>query len=83
MITKTIVSELDFEMRDAAVFVQAVGGFSSSVKIMTGDKSISAKSIMGMIAVGITEGMTVTLAIEGADEEEAMQALERYFYRMG
>ena len=43
-----------------------------------GEKRVNAKSIMGMMSLGLDAGEKVTVSVEGADEEEAMKGIEEY-----
>ena len=43
-----------------------------------GEKRVNAKSIMGMMTLGLNEGECVTISAEGPDEEAAMQGIEKY-----
>ena len=42
------------------------------------EKRVNAKSIMGMMSLGLDAGEKVTVSVEGADEEEAMKGIEEY-----
>ena len=44
----------------------------------TGDKKVNAKSIMGMMSLAISEGETVTIIANGADENKAVENIEKY-----
>lgn len=48
------------------------------IRVEMDDKIVNAKSIMGMMALGIVNGETVTLHVNGSDENEAMQGLIRF-----
>lgn len=78
MITKafTIKNEIGLHARPAALFVQTTNKFLSDIMIKKQDKTINAKSIMGVMAMGISKGETIEIIIDGADEENAIQAIE-------
>ncbi|MDO5062914.1 MAG: HPr family phosphocarrier protein [Peptostreptococcaceae bacterium] len=61
--------------RPASEFVKKASTFKSSVFIEFGEKNINAKSIVGLLSAGIGYGSKLILAIEGEDENEAMDAL--------
>lgn len=69
------------DMRDSddaspiALLVQTAGRFNSKLTINRDNKTINAKSIMGMMAMGITNGDQIELVAEGTDESEAIEAL--------
>ncbi|MDR3239740.1 MAG: HPr family phosphocarrier protein [Clostridiales bacterium] len=66
------------EARPAALFVQKASQFASSIHLCVDDKIINAKSIMGVISLGLLDGQGVTIKAEGADEEQAIQELEKF-----
>lgn len=80
MIKKDIVIELEkgLEARPVAVFVQVASQFSSSIIVEYRDKRVNAKSIMGMMSLGIAQGEKVVVSSEGEDEKEAIAAIEKY-----
>ena len=78
MIEKTVVVNANMEARPAALFVQTASKFESSIRVKIDDKSVNAKSIMGMISIGILDGQKVTLIVEGNDEEMAIEELDRF-----
>ncbi|MDO4712035.1 MAG: HPr family phosphocarrier protein [Peptostreptococcaceae bacterium] len=61
--------------RPASEFVKKASTFRSSVFIEFGEKNINAKSIVGLLSAGIGYGSRLVLAVEGEDENEAMEAL--------
>lgn len=66
------------EARPAALFVQVASKFSCSVYVHMQDKKVNAKSIMGMMSLGVIEGENILVATEGEDEEQAMQELIKF-----
>lgn len=79
MIERTVKVETSLEARPAALFVQAASKFTSSILVRIENKTVNAKSIMGMISLGILDGQTVTIAADGADEQQAVNELYRFF----
>ena len=77
MIEKTIKVKLSdgLESRPAALFVQVASKFNSRIYIMLDNKKVNAKSIMGMMSLGMVEGGEVSVTAEGDDEEEAIAEL--------
>jgi phosphocarrier protein len=55
--------------------VQKANSFRSVIKVEKDDRSVSAKSLLGVLSLGIAKGMTITLRAEGADEKEAVDGL--------
>uniref|UniRef100_UPI0040572324 HPr family phosphocarrier protein n=1 Tax=Agathobacter sp. TaxID=2021311 RepID=UPI0040572324 len=61
-----------------AELVQVACKYESEIMLESNNRRINAKSIMGIMAFNPSEGMTVTIAANGSDEEEAMTAIERF-----
>ncbi|MBD1372239.1 HPr family phosphocarrier protein [Hazenella sp. IB182357] len=77
MVEKRVVVRLQtgLHARPAALFVQEANKFSSDIFIMKGSHRVNAKSIMGVMSLAVSKGTEVTLSVDGADEEKAMDAL--------
>lgn len=80
MISKTVKVNLtaDAEARPVAVLVQKASQFESKVYIQSGERRINAKSIMGMMSLGLMQDEEVIVSAEGSDEAEAVEALAQY-----
>ncbi|MFP4698189.1 MAG: HPr family phosphocarrier protein [Eubacteriales bacterium] len=80
MIKKTITVKIasGFEARPVALFVQVASKFESNIYVEMEDKSVNAKSIMGMMSLGVLEGEQITVTADGKDEEEAISEIEKY-----
>ena len=80
MITKNMKIEIStgLEARPVAVFVQVASQFESSIYVEVGNKKVNAKSIMGIMAFNPSDGMSVDIVTEGADEEAALDAIEKF-----
>jgi phosphocarrier protein len=61
--------------RPATFFVQNAHKYKSSIWVESGDRKVNAKSLLGVLSLGIAKGMTVTLIADGYDEEEALAGL--------
>ena len=65
--------------RPAAAFVRAAGAFTSDVRITNLDrdraKSASAKSVLGVMGLGVSRGHRIRIAAEGEDAEAAVRTL--------
>ncbi len=77
MMEKTLTIGKSLDARQAAFFVQTASKFDSKVQVMIDDRKINAKSIMGTISLGISEGQVVTIIAEGKDEEEAVNEVAK------
>ncbi len=80
MIQKSMQIQLTngLEARPVAVLVQKASMFESEIYIEAEGKKVNAKSIMGMMSLGLNAGETVTVIANGADEADAIEALENY-----
>ena len=80
MITKTITVGIPAgpEARPIAMLVQVASQYESSIYIEGEDRKVNAKSIMGMMTLGLDAGEEVTLLVNGEDEEAAMDSIEKY-----
>ena len=67
--------------RHIAMMVQEASKYESSIYIQFGEKKVNAKSIMGMMTLGLHEGKEVMIWAEGEDEEEAAQKVAIYLKR--
>lgn len=80
MVTKNIKIQIStgLEARPVAVFVQVASLFESSIYVEVGNKKVNAKSIMGMMTLGLDMGEEVTVSATGADEVAAIAEIEKY-----
>lgn len=80
MIKKPITVNLStgLEARPVAQLVQVTSQFNSEIYVEVGEKKVNAKSIMGMMTLGLDAGEEITLLTNGEDEEAAMNSIERY-----
>ena len=66
------------EARPIAMLVQVASKYDSTVYLEADDKKVNAKSIMGMMTLGLNTGETVVVLADGADEAEAVSDIEKY-----
>jgi catabolite repression HPr-like protein len=66
------------EARPVAMLVQIASRYTSTVYIETEDKRVNAKSIMGMMTLGLGNGEEVTVVTDGQDEQEAITGMLDY-----
>ena len=71
----TITNNIGLHARPATFFIQKANSYKSLVWIEKEDRKINAKSLLGVLSLGIAQGMTVTLIADGADEKEAVNGL--------
>lgn len=77
MIKKDIAikNEMGLTARAAATFVQHTNRYACDIFILMNDVVIDAKSIMGIISLGVRKGIEITLTCDGIDEHKAMDDL--------
>ena len=73
----TVNNEVGLHARPATFFIQKANEFKSSIWIENGDRKINAKSLLGVLSMGITKGTTVNLIADGEDEKEAVESLSQ------
>lgn len=80
MIQKSIQIKLEtgLEARPVAMLVQVASQFDSTVYINADEKKVNAKSIMGMMSLGLDSGEQVTVVADGKDEETAVEEIEKF-----
>ncbi len=66
------------EARPVAILVQVASKYDSIVYLETSDKKVNAKSIMGMMSLGLASGEKVTVIADGEDESAAVEDIEKY-----
>ncbi len=77
MIEQKVKIASNFEARAAALFVQTASKFNSSIKVKVDTKIVNAKSIMGMISLGILEGQDIVIMADGTDEMNVVGELKK------
>ena len=70
--------ENGLEARPVALLVQVASQFDSSIYIEYGEKRVNAKSIMGMMSLGLDIGEKVTVVVDGSDEGAALEGIDNY-----
>ena len=78
MFNKEIVvrCESGLHNRQATYFVQKANEFDCSIWLESGSRKMNAKSLLGIMSLGIVTGAVITLSADGADAEAAVTALE-------
>ena len=71
----TVNNEVGLHARPATYFIQKANEFKSSIWVEVEDRKINAKSLLGVLSMGITKGTRISIIAEGPDEEEAVKAL--------
>lgn len=78
MFTKEVIvrCESGLHNKQTTYFVQKANEFESNIRLESGNRKMNAKSLLGIMSLGVISGATVTLSAEGPDEEAAVTALE-------
>ena len=77
MITKEVVinNQVGLHARPATFFIQKANEFKSSIWVEKEERRVNAKSLLGVLSLGIVKGTTVTIIADGADEYAAIETL--------
>ena len=80
MIKKTITVRLSngLEARPVAMLVQVASQYDSRIQIECGERRVNAKSIMGMMTLGLNAGECIVVSADGPDEDVALAGIEAY-----
>ena len=78
MFVKDVVvqNQVGLHARPATFFIQKANEFKSSIWVEKEERRVNAKSLLGVLSIGIAKGMTVTLIADGPDEKAALDGLE-------
>ena len=71
----TIKNNVGLHARPATFFIQKANSFKSSIWVEREDRRINAKSLLGVLSLGIVGGTTIRVIADGQDEEAAVEAL--------
>ena len=72
----TIINAIGLHARPATFFIQKASSYKCSVYVEKDDRRVNAKSLLGVLSLGIANGMTVKLIADGSDEKDALDGLE-------
>lgn len=77
MISREVLvnNQVGLHARPATFFIQKANEFKSSIWVEKDERRVNAKSLLGVLSLGIIKGTTITLLADGTDEEEAVVAL--------
>ncbi len=73
-----INNQSGLESKSVALLIQKASSFKSGIFIEKGEKKANAKSLLGLLSLGIGDGAKVTIIADGEDEEKAITELEEY-----
>ena len=72
----TITNAIGLHARPATFFIQKANAYKSTVWVEKEDRKVNAKSLLGVLSLGIAQGMTINLIADGTDEVEAIEGLD-------
>ena len=70
-----VTNQVGLYARPATFFIQKANEFKSTILVEKEERRVNAKSLLGILSLGITKGTTINLIADGPDEEEAVSAL--------
>lgn len=71
----TVCNSVGLHARPATFFIQRANSFKSSVWVEKDDRRVNAKSLLGVLSLGIVKGTNITIIADGTDEDEAVKNL--------
>jgi len=71
----TVNNQVGLHARPATFFIQKANEFKSSIWVEKDERRVNAKSLLGVLSLGIVKGTTINLIADGSDEKEAVEAL--------
>ena len=71
----TIQNSVGLHARPATFFIQKANSYKCSIWVEKEDCRVNAKSLLGVLSLGIVKGTTITLIADGSDEGEAVSGL--------
>ena len=71
----TVNNEVGLHARAATFFIQKANEFKCGIWVEKDERRVNAKSLLGVLSLGIAKGMTVTLIADGQDEDAALDGL--------
>ncbi len=71
----TVTNEVGLHAKPATYFIQKANEFQSGIWVEKDERRVNAKSLLGILSLGIVQGTTVTLIADGSDEEAAVKTL--------
>ena len=67
-----VQNQVGLHARPATFFIQKANEYKSSIWVEMEERKVNAKSLLGVLSLGITKGLTISIIAEGPDEEEAV-----------
>ena len=70
-----VQNQVGLHARPATFFIQKANEYKSNIWVEKDERNVNAKSLLGVLSLGITRGANITIVAEGPDEEEAVTGL--------
>ncbi len=70
-----VQNQVGLHARPATFFIQKANEFKSSIWVEKDERKVNAKSLLGVLSLGITKGTTINIIADGVDEEDAVTTL--------
>ena len=70
-----VQNQVGLHARPATFFIKKANGYKSSIWVEKEDRRVNAKSLLGVLSLGIVSGTTIRIIADGADEEAAVKGL--------
>ena len=70
-----VQNQVGLHARPATFFIQKANEYKSNIWVEKDERNVNAKSLLGVLSLGITRGASITIVAEGPDEEEAVSGL--------
>ena len=75
----TITDEVGIHARPAGLLVKEAKNYDSVIKVTKDGKSAEAKKLMALMGLGVKKGDTVTVSVEGGDEDTVAAKMDKFF----
>ena len=70
-----VQNQVGLHARPATFFIQRANEFKSSIWVEKDERRVNAKSLLGVLSLGIVKGTSISIIADGSDEEEAVKTL--------
>ena len=70
-----VMNTVGLHARPATFFIQRANSFKSSIWVEKDERKVNAKSLLGVLSLGIVGGTTIKIIVDGSDEKEALEGL--------
>lgn len=79
MLSRNVVvqNQVGLHAKTATLFIQKANEYSAGIWVEKDERRVNAKSLLGVLSLGITRGTEITLSADGSDADAALEALEK------